>query len=724
MADVVISSCASRRATIVLSAFIALGSLATLGGWIVDSPALKSLLPGRVAMNPATAITLLIAAVTVALASVSGGRRLTRLLSMTVLGVGVVCIAGYVFQFNPRVDRLFFASQLGDNRMAPNTGVCLLLAGAGLLALHQARMHRIAEGLGSLLACWSFLCVIGYVFGSRSFYGFGAYKPMAPNTAVLLHALGLAIVLCAKKSWLGFVLNADSPGMVIARRLIPAAIAAPLVFGWLRLVGQSANLYDTEFGAAMLVAATIAVLIAMIVWAVKSLDAAMALTAATNAALRERDIQYRLLVESIQDYAIFLLDRDGNVSTWNKGAERLTGYKPAEIIGRHFSEFYPPEELVRGKPVEELAIAARQGCVRDEGWRVRNDGTQFWGSTLITAIMDDAGAVTGFSKITRDMTAQREHQERLLHLNDELERRVALRTRELAEAVRDLTEKNRENEMFVYSVSHDLRSPLVNLQGFSAELEMTCAEITEAVGSEDVPVAVRERVTTFIDPGMKEPIQFIRSAVSRLSAIIDALLRLSRAGRVEYQMRAIHLNDVVRRIVDAMRMSLAERGAEITVHPLPCIRGDATAVEQVFANLIGNAVNYLHPKRAGAIEVGVLETASPGDGLSPDIVTCFVRDNGLGMAPSAHDKAFQAFQRLHPTAARGEGMGLAIVRRVVERHGGRIWVESAEGEGSTFYVSLPATPVADTGRKAGTAADEHSGKGVNTNQQEEMCHAQ
>jgi PAS domain S-box-containing protein len=477
---------------------------------------------------------------------------------------------------------------------------------------------------------------------------------------------------------------------ITSRRISAALVvigAVATLVGWLPLRGQMSGLYNVPFGAALLVVATTVVLLSVIVWAVRSLDRSAATSAADEAPLRDGELQHRLLVEGVQDYAIFLLDPAGNVSSWNEGARRIIGYAPAEILGRNFSCIYPAEDLVRGKPAWELAEAARQGCVRDEGWRVRSDGTRFWAGTLITAILGEDGRLAGFSKITRDMTAQKEYQLKLAEMNDELERRVEIRTRELAEANRDLAEKNRENETFVYSVSHDLRSPLVNLQGFSSELERSCAELADLLNAEAVPETVRGRAATILDAGVEEPIHFIRTAVMRLSAIIDALLRLSRAGRVEYRVRHVDLNGVVRRVVDSMRATLAQRGAELVLRPLPSVRGDATALEQVFANLIGNALNYLDPARPGTIEVGVLE--HPAGGGDNTARTCFVRDNGQGISAAYQAKVFQAFQRLHPSSAPGEGMGLTIVRRVIERHGGRIWLESTAGQGSTFYVSLP-----------------------------------
>lgn len=242
--------------------------------------------------------------------------------------------------------------------------------------------------------------------------------------------------------------------------------------------------------------------------------------------------------------------------------------------------------------------------------------------------------------------------------------------------------------MFVYSVSHDLRSPLVNLQGFSRELGLAREDLQQILKG-DVTAADRERALALADRDMSESIHFIQTAVTRLSSIIDALLRLSRAGRVEYHPKLVDLKPVIRRITEAMKGSIDAHGAEVVVGDLPPVWADATAVEQIFANLIGNAVNYLDPKRSGQIEVGTVTREV--DGIEKP-VTYFVKDNGLGIAESYLPKVFAIFQRLHGNVADGEGVGLALVRRVVERHGGKVWVESQEGVGSTFFVAFPPEP--------------------------------
>lgn len=303
------------------------------------------------------------------------------------------------------------------------------------------------------------------------------------------------------------------------------------------------------------------------------------------------------------------------------------------------------------------------------------------GETLLAPMggRDELGMLDAtFHEMAKDLSAGRAR-ERAAQFA--LQRRAT----ELERVNRDLDHKNQENEMFVYSVSHDLRSPLVNLQGFSKELGLVRDDL-RGLFNQAWTEQARERAVGMVDRDITESIHYIQTAVMRLSSIIDALLRLSRVGRVDYQPVVVELGAIIQRIVIALRGSIAERGATLRVLELPPVWADPTAIEQVFANLLANAVHYLDPKRPGEIEVGFCETPPPG---SEGLPTYYVRDNGLGIAEAYLPKVFAIFQRLHAQHAQGEGVGLTLVKRMVERHGGRIWVESEVNAGSTFFVALP-----------------------------------
>jgi PAS domain S-box-containing protein len=392
--------------------------------------------------------------------------------------------------------------------------------------------------------------------------------------------------------------------------------------------------------------------------------------------LRESDERFRLIIENTLDYGMFMLDPAGHIVSWNAGAQRIQGYSADEIIGQHFSVFYTPEAIARQWPQYELQEAARVGRFEDEGWRVRKDGTRFWANVVITALRDASGELRGFGKVTRDISERKAHQERIERLTQELERRVV----ELATTNRELLQKTTENESFVYSVSHDLRAPLVNLQGFSQELTVTAGELLQLLADPQVPAAIRERADTLISTDLAESLGFIRNSVQHLSNIIDGLLRLSRVGRVEYQVDKVDVSAVVADILASMHTTISASRATVTVGPLPTVQGDRHAIGQVFANILGNALKSLDPSRPGTIEISASNDEPP---------VFAVRDNGIGIPEEYRRKIFQVFQHVHPTRYRaGEGMGLAIVRRIVERHDGRIWFESAVGTGTTFYFTL------------------------------------
>jgi len=242
---------------------------------------------------------------------------------------------------------------------------------------------------------------------------------------------------------------------------------------------------------------------------------------------------------------------------------------------------------------------------------------------------------------------QAEHSARLYR--EELE----CRARELALVNEDLQRQTQDNEMFIYSVSHDLRSPLVNLDGFSKELELAVLEIQKVLEKSQLNPGDKKQIEEIIDQDIAVALKFIRTAVTRSAAIIDAMLRLSRAGRIDYQMQVVFTGEVVGRVIDAMSSTIRQRQALVMTQRLPPCYGDPTAIEQVFGNLIGNAINYLDPKRAGTVEVGVL----PEDPQEPGFRTYFVKDNGLGIAADQQDKLFSVFKRLHADVAEGEGIG-------------------------------------------------------------------
>ena len=354
-----------------------------------------------------------------------------------------------------------------------------------------------------------------------------------------------------------------------------------------------------------------------------------------NEALHQSEERLRLMVEAVRDYAIFLLDPDGRVATWNIGAERLKGYKAEEIIGKHFSVFYPEEARRREHPADELRRAKAEGRYEEEGWRVRKDGSQFWANVVITALFDQEGRHVGFTKVTRDFTEAKH-----------------LREAQLALQLRD---------EFLATAGHELRTPL------SALL---------------MQVQSLARSAKVVDPRLKDRLEKAAAAGARLEKLISQILDVSRlnAGRLALDRERMHLDAVVREVMDRFADLATESRCPILLRLEP-VEGvwDRVRLEQVITNLVGNAIKYGKGK---PVEVETLLDGS-------DAVLRVV-DHGIGIAPEDHKRIFDRFERARGTREYGGfGLGLWISRSIVEAIGGGITVRSTPGEGSTFTVTLP-----------------------------------
>ena len=343
--------------------------------------------------------------------------------------------------------------------------------------------------------------------------------------------------------------------------------------------------------------------------------------------------RFRLVVESIRDYAIFTLDPEGHVTSWNAGAQRFKQYRADEIIGRHFSVFYTPEDVASGKPARELEVAARDGRIEDEGWRVRKDGTRFWANVVITALREN-GRLVGFAKVTRDLTERMQNEERL---------RAAVQ----------------ELDAFAYSVSHDLRAPLRSIDGFSQIL-------LEDYGDK-------------LDDAGRHALERVRAATQHMGGLIDDLLKLSRVSRGELRRERVDLSAIAQAIVK----EYTGRDVAMTIAPGLVVQGDPRLLRVALENLLGNAWKYTSKRADARIAFG--ELATGGERVF------YVRDNGAGFDMRYADKLFGAFQRLHgANEFEGTGVGLATVERILRRHGGRIWAEAKVGAGATFYFTVGA----------------------------------
>jgi PAS domain S-box-containing protein len=353
--------------------------------------------------------------------------------------------------------------------------------------------------------------------------------------------------------------------------------------------------------------------------------------------------EFKLFVESVKDYALFMLDREGNIISWNKGAERIKGYTTNEILGKHFSIFYTEEDLNSNKPAHELQIARKTGKYEEEGWRVRKDKTLFWAHVTINAIVNDNGELHGFAKITRDITERK-------NMIDELH---AIQAR----------------EDFLSIASHELKTPvtilLLQLQGLQRYLQKNNDPVAEQA-------FIAKNIVT------------CEQQAKRLSKLLDQLLDLTRIrlGQINLELQEIDLGLLMQDII-LRTQNILPQGIDIKLAIKQPVIGkwDINRVEQILTNLISNAIKYGDNK---PIEIMLNKDTHRQQAILS------VKDYGLGIPVEMQHKIFERFERAERSRNLGGlGLGLYIVRQIVEAHGGSIQVQSEEGQGSIFTVLLP-----------------------------------
>ncbi|HYH94343.1 PAS domain-containing sensor histidine kinase, partial [Hyalangium sp.] len=364
--------------------------------------------------------------------------------------------------------------------------------------------------------------------------------------------------------------------------------------------------------------------------------------------LRLSEERFRLLVEGVRDYAIFMLDSAGRVATWNLGAERIKGYKAQEIIGQHFSRFYPEEELRAGKCERELELALSEGRYEEEGWRVRKDGSQFWAHVILTALYDSKGRHFGFAKVTRDLTERRK-------LENE-----RLRVAQAQEAIRLRDE-------FLSIASHELKTPLTALQLQLQSLRERCEELDK-------------RMVARVDRAAR--------STERLTDLVEALLDVSRiaTGHFELNRQRFELVEVVRETIERLRDSATKARCELSLRADQAVFGiwDRLRIEQVVSNLVSNAIKYAAQT---PIEVSI--------GQEGETVVLEVRDRGPGVPEAALARIFERFERAAEVRHfGGMGLGLYVVREIVQAHGGGVSARNLPEGGACFTIRLPLAPSA------------------------------
>jgi len=384
-----------------------------------------------------------------------------------------------------------------------------------------------------------------------------------------------------------------------------------------------------------------------------------------NKALKQGEERYQRMITEVADYAILFLSKEGIIENWNTGAQKIKGYNADEIIGKNFSIFYAPKDKESHLPERLLAEASRKGTALHEGWRLRKDGSLFWGSTVITALHDEDNSIIGFSKVTRDLTDKKMAEDKIREVNEELRKKN-----------QDLEKMNKELQSFAYISSHDLQEPLRKIQTFATRIIEKEQGNLSAYG--------------------KDTFTRMKDAASRMQTLIEDLLLYSRTNSEERQFQTIDLNDIIEEVKEDMKEDLDEKNAEVETHGLCKAKIIPFQFRQLMHNLIGNSLKFSNPGVPPLIKI----EAEIGNGkkfklekLQPQKKYCHIciSDNGIGFEQKYSEKIFEVFQRLHGRSEyEGTGIGLSIVKKIIENHEGVITAAGELNKGTTFDIYIPA----------------------------------
>jgi PAS domain S-box-containing protein len=672
--DEIIDSMAAQlnsrlKASLVWGAYAAILATTALGtivlaGWLLNIQMLKRGFVGSTAMQPNAAIGLILCAVALWTLHIQRTQRSLRVFGI-VSGalaalLGALTLGEYVLGRDFGIDQLLFNDPQPmpgiafPGRMSPASALNLLFLAAAILLMNHRWRNGLSEALTIATLFSAGVGIVGHIYRVTAFYQINVYASLALHTALAFVLLALGIILSRPEYKLVTIFANEGPAGLLARRLLPAAIAIPILLGWLALAARRAGIFDVTMGTAIYALANVVVFSALIWLSAQALLGVETHRVRAEKALHASESRFRALFDTMGEGLSLneiICDESGKPYDMrylevNPAFERLTGLKAADIVGRTSLELFPDTEPIWFE---------RYGRAALEGKSVQFDapfgplGRWF----QIQAYQTEPGR---FAMIFFDISERRLAEEKIKKLNEELEERVALRTLQLESA-------NRELEAFSYSVSHDLRSPLRSIDGFSQ--------------------AILEDYQDLLPDEGKQYLSRIRGAAQRMATLIDDMLSLSRVTRVPMRSVPVNLSDLAREVCADLQKNFPDRQVHLTIAPDMLVYGDPNLLKVVLENLLGNAWKFTSRQPRPEIQVGMK--------IKNEDTIYFVRDNGAGFDMAYADKLFGAFQRLHAmTDFPGTGVGLATVQRIIHRHGGRIWAEAAVDKGATFFFTLPA----------------------------------
>src|SRR5580700_4155060 len=657
-----------------VSALTAMGiGLLVMFGWAFHVGALLSIFPGHVTMKVNTALGLAFAGVSLWLLLPGEPRtrrsQVARFFALVVVLIGAATLIEYFFGLNLGIDQLIFSDPLTSNgtsspgRLAPTTATAFMAIGLALILLDSksSRMRWTAQALSLWSALIAMMAINGYIYHAVVLSRIWLYTQVAVHTAIALLLLSGGVFFARPRRAIAGDLTGEGSGSLMARRLLPAVFLVPILLGWIALQGQFAGLYGAELGLALY--ATVSVLVfAVLVWSnarkmngeydqrsqaetdIRQLNTELeGRVAERTTHLAEMEGRYRGLLEAAPD-AMVVVNVGGDIVLLNLQAEKQFGYSRDELIGQKVKNIIPEgfaERIIADGTRSAAEALAQQIGTGIELIGRRKDRTEFPIEIMLSPLESAEGTLV--TAAIRDISVRRAAEADLLQKIDQL------------------NVSNEELGKFAYIASHDLQEPLRMVASYTQLLS--------------------RRYKGKLDAEADEFIAFAVDGANRMQRLIQDLLSYSRVGTKGQELLDTSSEEALQRALVNLRSAVEESGALVTHDPLPTVLADGTQLIQLFQNLIGNAIKYQKP---GVPRVHISAVRNGAKQW-----TFSVKDNGLGIEPQYFEKIFGMFQRLHKREEfAGTGIGLAICKKIVERHGGRISVESQLGMGSTFKFAL------------------------------------
>ena len=649
----------AHAAAIAGLASAALG-ISVLGGWVLGSDVLTSIVPGLVPMKPNMALGFLLLGVSLAIAALPGTARrraVGRVLAMTAGLIGLLTLAQYAFGVDLWIDRLLpFTGEDKTGitlagRMAPTSAANLVAFAIVLGVGSRPRPTRLTDVLLAGSGVAAIVSLVPYAYGVRTLLPALGPVTMAVHTAVTFLALMIGTYLLWRgRGALGAVTGTDRAAH-FGRLLLGAAVTIPLAVGFIAVRGRAEGLFDADFEVAFVAALTMFVLGITVIAASHVMSRRDAEVAAARRSSDHSLALVRGLLHSMTD-AVRVSDLDGRILLMNDAEAARLGRQPGDLVGVAAIDAYGPTVGGRIRAEEQRVIATRTSVSSTFTVEDPEEARAF--HSIKTPYRDGAGRVVGVVAIARDITE-----------------RAALE-QELRDTTAELHRSNRDLQQFAAVASHDLQEPLRKIRAFGDRL---AAEPST-------------------DERSRDYITRMRNAAERMQTLIDDLLSYSRVTTTTEPFSDVRLDVTVEGILDDLETAAEDSGATITVDPLPVIQADGPQMRQLFQNLIGNAIKYRRPGVPPVVSVTTSDAAAGEPGSAAVAADAQVRiviaDNGIGFEQRHAERIFGQFQRLHGRGEyEGTGMGLALCRRIVERHGGTVSAVGKPGVGSTFTIELP-----------------------------------